>query len=100
MERRIDWTGHAENELRNNEKHLIERWPDFVLENFRDNLRSVSRTIARHPFSGNKTSNPKIRSFPVKPFFRLFYRVFDGYLEVESFFDMRQDPAKNPYPKI
>lgn len=59
-------------------------------------MRDSLRLAARYPYMYPATSVHETRAF-VCEYFKVFYSVCDGYIFVESVFDTRQDPEKQPY---
>jgi plasmid stabilization system protein ParE len=79
-------------------KYLLKEWSAKVAYEFLDKIAQALRFIREHPSLGKQSQRKQgIRSIPVKPHNRIYFRNIGDKTFILSLFDMRQHPSRNPY---
>ena len=74
--------------------YLAENWSEAVLEEFVDKVYKATELLSTHPEIGQKTAKESsLRSYLIKPYTRLVYRIKTDKIVILRLIDTRQKPG-------
>lgn len=93
MAYQVIWSPKADAMMYEATAYLAENWPDSVLEDFVDKVFKATELLSSFPEIGQKTKRGKtIRSYLIKPYTRLVYRIKTDKVVILGLIDTRQKP--------
>lgn len=98
MAHQITWSPKADAIMYKTTAFLAENWPESVVDEFIDNVFKAVDLLQEYPEIGQKTAKSNtIRSYLVKPYTRLIYRIKPGKIVILRLVDTRQKPGRRNF---
>lgn len=93
----IEWTAQAENDLVEYSEYL-EHFSEQKAKKFVNLCFEKIELLQDFPYSGQSVNdNINLRRLLIDKNVAMYYRLQANLIEILAFFDLRQNPEKNPY---
>ncbi len=94
---RVVWMPLAKDAVRNTAKYIRWKFGKQYRDNFMQKVREANLIISDNPYAGKlepllEDDPDKYRSFVVARLNKMVYRIVGDHIEVDDFWDCRQDP--------
>ena len=87
----IVWTPTADAKLYETVAFIADNWPEAVVNEFLDSVFKAVKLISDFPEIGQKTATkPDLRSYFVRPYTRVIYRIKSDKVVILRLLDTRQ----------
>lgn len=98
MAYQITWSPRADAAMYRTTVYLAENWPESVVDEFVDKVFKAVDLLQNFPEIGQKAAhNNAIRSYLIKPYTRLVYRIKANKVVILRLVDTRQQPGRQNF---
>lgn len=98
MEKKIILTPRFKKQFDKVVEYLVAKWSSKEAFQFIDKVHTKIEVIKKHPEIGEPSRKVKnVRSIPVRPYNRIYYRNCISTIQILSLIDNRKDPRSNRY---
>lgn len=98
MVKKVEWNKKAISKFDEITDYLVENASEKTVERFVSTVFAKIDIVKLHPEIGRPTKRYKtVRMYKIDKYRNMYYRVSGSVLIITYFFDVRQNPASNPY---